>query len=187
MFWIVSGPIEGNSVEMTICNSLVWKQLCEKVASKLNDRFPVTNPLILCGTKFPYILHIQFWKVVFFRVGKFPSKLKVGHATVYIRSAIFLPWDNFALLSLVHHCDTRRGQWDKPKVFIATSSDYWALTSVYPLIINFRSTVCTVPYFRLSILTSIKLGCRPFIIYSGRYFCRSGQLPFCNQIGLGNT
>ena len=57
--------------------------------------------------------------------------------------------------------------------FLALSSGYWALTSLYPLITNFRSTIA---YFRLSILTSFKLGCRPFVIYSGHYFCCPGQL-----------
>ena len=57
--------------------------------------------------------------------------------------------------------------------FLALSSGYCALTSLYPLITNFRSTIA---YFRLSILTSFKLGCRPFVIYSGHYFCCPGQL-----------
>ena len=37
---------------------------------------------------------------------------------VLLGTVVFLPKGKFALLSLVHHCDTRKGQWVNPKVFL---------------------------------------------------------------------
>ena len=44
----------------------------------------------------------------------------------------FLPCDKIALLSLVCHCDTRRGQEGRPKAFLAFLFGHWALSYFVP-------------------------------------------------------